>query len=261
MRGVAQKECMSRRRFFVSPELIRSNTAALTADQIHYLRDVLRLKSGDVVEVFDGEGRNYSGTILLSGEEAIIHSLAAVQCPQEPSSELTLAQALIKVDRFELVLQKATELGVREVVPLGTRYCEVRIDPSKIEARRERWQRIVRDASRQCGRALVPRVRRPLEFSEFLRASDWEKCARLLFHGHSGHAWDPSRVPPGAALVCIGPEGGWHPDEVTAASAAGFRILSLGPRILRAETAAIVTLALMQFRIADSRHASENTAG
>jgi 16S rRNA (uracil1498-N3)-methyltransferase len=241
--------------------MIRGDTAILPAEQVHYLRDVLRLKNGDIAEVFDGEGKNYSGILLFRGEEAYLSSLVPVECAQEPASALILAQALIRSDRFELVLQKATELGVHQILPLETRYCEVRINESRIEARQKRWQSIVRNASRQCGRALVPEIRCPVAFSDFLHSSEWEGTVRLMFHGRSAQAWDPAEVPAGAALACIGPEGGWHPDEAAAAAEAGFRVFSLGPRVLRAETAAIVTLALLQFRVADSRREVENAAG
>ena len=252
---------MSRRRIFVSPEMIRDSAAILPAEQVHYLRDVLRLRSGDVAEVFDGAGGNYSGTLRFSRGEARIDSLEPMECVREPESALILAQALIKSDKFELVLQKATELGVSEIQPLATHYSDVRIGEGKIEARRERWQKIVREASRQCGRAVVPEVGRPIAFPEFLHSNARKETARILFHEHSSRVWNPDRVPAGAAIVCIGPEGGWHPAEAAAAANSGFMVFSLGPRVLRAETAAIAALVLVQFRIANSRPATENGTG
>ncbi len=251
---------MSRRRVFVAQEMIRDGVALLRPEQVHYLRDVLRLRAGDTAEVFDGAGGSYRGTLRFGGGAARVDSLEPVECAEESVSAVFLAQALIKPDRFELVLQKATELGVSEILPIEARYSEFRVGERKVAEKRERWQRIVSEAARQCGRAHVPVVRLPVAFSDLLRSGEQRNASRLLFHHASTRKWHPAAVAAGPVLVCIGPEGGWHSEEAEAAADAGFQIFSLGPRILRAETAAIVSLALVQFRIANFQCEPDNSA-
>jgi 16S rRNA (uracil1498-N3)-methyltransferase len=252
---------MSRRRIYVPRDSIRDGVAFLRRDQVHYLRDVLRLKAGDPAEVFDGEGENFVGFVQIHGAETRIGELVPASCNAEPDWPLLLAIALIKTDKLELVLQKATELGVTEIQPLETRYSEVRIPEGKIASRLERWAKIVQEAARQCGRARVPKVKTPSPFLEFIRSSGPIGAARIFFHEQAARPWTPALVPAGSALVAVGPEGGWHEEELQAAGDSGFIAFNLGPRILRAETAAIAALTLVQFRVAKSGLEIENETG
>ena len=137
---------MSRRRFFVPRDQIRDGRALLPADQAHHLRDVLRIRSGAEVELFDGEGSCYTGKVEIHRAEIRIVALRKTEPAENPWTRLILAPALIKSERFEWILQKATELGVREFIPLKTRFSDIRISDSKLEARLQRWQRVVREA-------------------------------------------------------------------------------------------------------------------
>ncbi len=240
---------MSRKRFYVPGDLIRESVATLPRDQAHHLRNVLRLRNGDPVEIFDGAGTGYSGKVRYGGDEVHVDSLTIISSPETPQARLVLAQALIKADKFEWVLQKGTELGVSEFIPLETRFCDVRIPGSRIGGRIERWRRIVSEASRQCCRYSVPEVRKPMSLADLLSAETPASYKRLFLYEHAPDRWSGSLPPAGGYLLCIGPEGGWHPEEADAASGAGFDLFNLGPRILRAETAALAAVTLLQFQI------------
>ncbi len=238
---------MPRRRFFVPGNCIKGGTAVLTPDQAHHLRDVLRLRAGDEVELFDGSGSSYSGKIRSCGSRVRIELVGRIDAPPEPGNSLTLATALVKSDRFELILQKGTELGVARFLPLETSHSTVRIPPAKLHSRLERWQRIVREASKQSRRATVPEIEPPRPFAHLLASQDYAEHARVFLYEKAHEGLDAASAIGGPVLLCIGPEGGWDESEAQAAGQAGFRIMTLGSMILRAETAAIAAVSIFQF--------------
>ncbi len=221
----------------------------LPLEQAHHLREVLRLGIGDPVELFDGQGNAYEGTVEECGREVRVGRLVRMESSQIAARHIVLAPALIKLDRFEWMLEKATELGVNEFIPILTRRCNIRIPGHRIGERRQRWNRITAEASRQCGRSDLPLVRDPMEFEVLLGSNLLPPARFLLFQGAT-HLLGPELTAPAGVLLCIGPEGGWDPDEVAAAAAAGFDTFSLGPSILRSETAAIAAAALFLLRTA-----------
>jgi 16S rRNA (uracil1498-N3)-methyltransferase len=240
---------MSRRRFFIPPDSIREGIAALPADQVHHLRHVLRIGNGEEVEIFDGKGNGYSGKVELSGSRVHICGLQRLPL-QELSLRLILAAALIKPVKFEWMLQKATELGVDDIVPLNTRLSDRQIPDGKITQRLDRWDRIAKEASKQSRRFTAPTVHAPIQFSEFLAADEYAECIRNLFYEKAQERWRPDLdIPAKGIVLCIGPEGGWDESEIEQARNAGCKIFGLGPRILRAETASIVTLAILQHHL------------
>jgi 16S rRNA (uracil1498-N3)-methyltransferase len=244
---------MPRRRFFVPQKLEQNGIAVLTPDQAHHLRTVLRLRAGEEVELFDGTGLSYSGIIQSRGAEIRIGPLREVALPEAPITALALAAALIKPDRFEWILQKGTELGVERFLPLETHYSTVRIPQARLAARLDRWQRIVLEACKQSRRVTVPKVHSPLPFGALLTAPEYAAHARFLLHEKAPerlHADLPAGNP---MLLCVGPEGGWDSAEAHAAERAGFQIVSMGNRVLRAETAALAALAIFQFLLENSR--------
>lgn len=240
---------MPRRRFYIPRESIQEGMAVLPSDQAHHLRDVLRLKTGDAVEIFDGEGRGYVGNVELHGSEVLIRRLRGL--PSAGSQgHLILAAALIKSAKFEWMLQKATELGVAEILPLRTRLSEIKIRDSAIRLRLERWDRILKEAAKQCGRFAAPRLRPPLDFPEFLCREDLSSCTKFLFYEKAPDPWQPDKsLLSGKTVLCIGPEGGWDSREIEQANEAGYEAFSLGPWVLRAETAAIAAVAILQHQI------------
>ncbi len=238
---------MPRRRFFIPGDRIQNGTAILTPDQAHHLRDVLRLGAGDEVELFDGAGSAYSGRIERCGPEVRIALVRRIENAPEGTNSLALAAALVKSDRFEWILQKGTELGVARFLPLETRFSTVRVPTARVQARLQRWRRIVLEASRQSRRVTVPDIEPPRPFASLLAAPDFAPYSRFLLYEKAQERLDVASTICSPVLLCIGPEGGWDEAEALAAGHAGFRVASLGPRILRAETAASAAVSIFQF--------------
>jgi 16S rRNA (uracil1498-N3)-methyltransferase len=240
---------MSRRRFYVPRNSIQEETACLPSDQAHHLRDVLRIGSGEIVEIFDGAGKGYVGEVDLTDSAVYVRRLQSIPT-EEPRVRLVLAAALIKSSKFEWILQKATELGIHEIIPLKTRFSEIEIPSSKVTLRLDRWDRIIREASKQCRRSSAPRMHAPRAFADFLSADDFSSCSRFLFYEKASDPWRPEQsVLSERAVVCVGPEGGWDSGEIERAREAGWQVCSLGPWVLRAETAAIAAVSIIQHHI------------
>ena len=238
---------MPRRRFFVPQKLEQNGIAVLTPDQAHHLRIVLRLRAGEEVELFDGTGLSYSGIIQSRGAVIRIGPLREVALPEAPRTALALAAALIKPDRFEWILQKGTELGVERFLPLETAFSTVRIPQARLGARMERWQRIVREACKQSRRVTIPEVHFPMPLAALLTAPEYAAHVRFMLYEKASERLTAGLKPGNPALLCVGPEGGWDATEVHAAEDAGYRIVGMGTRVLRAETAALAALAIFQF--------------
>jgi len=241
---------MTRRRFFAPPSAFNfgKRTVMLTSDEARHLREVLRLKTGDEVQVFDGEGKEFRAAVSQARREfaelEIRDEIEAMR-PESPL-ELTLAVALLKGEKFDLVVQKGTELGVKRVIPLVTRYADIKLrDESDAAKRVARWQRIALEAAKQSGRAVVPEVTPPLPFGSIIRENS---C--LMFSERGGQPLNTD-VKTTSITAIIGSEGGWSDEELHEAAAAGVPIVTLGGRVLRAETAAIATVALLQHRYGD----------
>jgi len=241
---------MTRRRFFAPPSAFNfgKRTVTLASDEARHLREVLRLKPGDEVQVFDGEGKEFRAAVSQARREfaelEIRDEIDAMR-PESPL-ELTLAVALLKGEKFDLVVQKGTELGVNQFVPLITRYADIRLRDEADGAKRvARWQRIALEAAKQSGRAVVPQVTMPVPFESVIRDNS---C--LLFSERDGQSLDTDSKLQSVTAI-IGSEGGWSDEELDQARKSGVPIVTLGGRILRAETAAIATAALLQHRYGD----------
>ena len=227
-----------RHRFFVPHVLAAGATVALEGDELHHAR-VLRLHDGEEVEVFDGRGGAW---IAAARALPSLEVLRAVDVDREPRVALHLAMAIINLDKFELVLQKATELGVHSIVPLVTERIEVRAE--RYRGKSERWQKIVFEAVKQSGRARIPVVESPATFDDVVH----RHATKIVFDA------DTAPSPPApfdSAILFVGPEGGWSEGELRAAAENGCAFARLGPRRLRAETAGIVATALMAARSGD----------
>lgn len=236
------------RRFYTPKENIDEKSVRLGEEETRHARDVLRLKTGDEVRVFDGEGREFSCSIERVGKKESLLAISAKVEPASPESdlELTLAVALLKGEKFDLVIQKAVELGVTSLVPLETARCDVKIkDAGK---KLDRWRKIALEACKQSGRARLMEIADVTDFQRFIGRD--EAGFRILFSERGGQ--DFSKIKPGKKITAvIGPEGGWESSELSAAGDKGFLITTLGGRILRAETAAISIAAILQHRFGD----------
>lgn len=243
---------MPRRRFFVRRDQVRETGAVLTPDQAHHLRDVLRLRPGAEVELFDGEGLSWAGKIEFHGDKIHIGALRQLESTASGGSGFVVAPALIKADKFEWMLQKGTELGVDRFIPLETRFSLVRVPAARLASRMERWRRIVTEASKQCRRPAVPVIDKPVPWGEFLADSARSDCPKFLLYEKAAAGIPIEPLHLDRMLLCVGPEGGWDASEADAAAQAGFRLVSLGPNILRAETAALAAITVFQFLL--NRH-------
>ncbi len=244
---------MSRRRFYASPDRITPPRVSLSSDETHHLVRVLRLQTGDEVFVFDGVENEYRCRVLSAkagrAELEIIERLAdTVESPLE----LTLAQAVAKGEKFDLVVQKATELGVSRIAPLLTENTDVKLKSEQADKRVERWRRISLESLKQSGRRRLVDIRPPATVAEFIDENAGSDLL-IVFSERGGvtlrQALAECDRPRISALV--GPEGGWSDAELLLLEQRGAKAVTLGPRVLRTETAAIVALALLQHALGD----------
>jgi 16S rRNA (uracil1498-N3)-methyltransferase len=249
---------MTRRRFY-APRIAfaaDSDTITLSADEARHARDVLRLGRGDEVFVFDGAGREYRCVIADIASRSMTLTVAEETQPAKPESplDLTLAVALLKGEKFDLVVQKATELGVTTLVPLITTRADVRIREPQDAARRvERWQRIALESAKQCGRARLTLVNAPTNVDEFFR-SITDVHLGVMFTARDGGSVEvafETKPEFKSVIAMVGSEGGWTDDEISQARKHQWQLVTLGGRTLRAETAAIVAATLLQHRFGD----------
>ena len=248
---------MARRRFYAPRLAFAADgaTVTLSAEEARHARDVLRLSRGDEVLVFDGEGSEYR-CVMASLEPGpttleVIETLPAK--PESPLS-LTLAVALLKGEKFDLVVQKATELGVTKLVPLITARADVRIrEPQDAGRKVDRWQRIALEAAKQCGRARLMPVEAPVDLNEFCRSIDDLQLHVMFTERDGGSLETATETKPEFKniVAMVGSEGGWTDHEIESARETGWKLVTLGGRTLRAETAAIAVAVLLQHRFGD----------
>jgi 16S rRNA (uracil1498-N3)-methyltransferase len=226
----------------------------LDQDAIQYLRHVLRLGQGAKLLLFDGSGQEYLAEVTESRPTRVELKILSTTRPEvESPLRITLAQALLRGNAFDRVLTDATELGARAIVPI---LCARTVPQSKgreAEAKVQRWEKILEAAAAQSGRVLVPRIEYPMLLADFLSRRN-EGLKLVLWESGPPAAGLPAEASAEATLL-VGPEGGFQEDEVQAAQAQGFRVWSLGPRILRADTAGPAALAILQDRFGDGRKA------
>lgn len=249
---------MTRRRFYAPVKAFAADHVTLATDEARHLRDVLRLGPGDKIYIFDGEGREFQCVIEESRRDWASLRVVDEVSAAKPESELnlTLAIALLKGEKFDLVVQKATELGVTAIQPVITQRADVRLKDDQDAKRVTRWQRIALEASKQSGRARVPRIAGPVSFDSLVRKSDTQRAThQLMFSEREGDTLaeiiKSQTDLPMSVTAIVGSEGGWADEEIAQARAAEWQIVTLGGRILRAETAAIAVVVLLQHLFGD----------
>lgn len=235
---------MSAHRFHV-PEAAPGARVALPEHSAHHARDVLRLRPGAPVRVFDGRGSEFEAVLEAVSRQGVSAKVTAVAAarPESPL-RVVLAVSPLRGDRMEMVVQKATELGVAEIHPVVTTRTDAAARPALKGSRQERWDKVASGAAEQSGRAVVPHVA-PTRTLDALLADPFAGLKVMFVE--RGPAPRLSLLPrPLEVLLLVGPAGGWEEAEVTRAGAAGFVPASLGPRILRAETAAVTAVSAVQ---------------
>lgn len=234
-------------RFFSPPDNFSEHVVVLDTAETRHLRDVLRVKIGEVVNVFDGLGNEFVCKLTDVGNTRSELEIIEKTDPSAPEScfRLTLAAVMLKGEKYDLVVQKAVELGVTKLVPLWSARCDVR---SKDSVRRvERWRKIALEASKQAGRATLIEIEEPITLNAFI---DRAEKPTVMFSERDGIHLDVDPETRNMTAI-VGPEGGWNDTELAAARSAGISIVTLGGRILRAETAAIAIAAILQNRYGD----------
>lgn len=243
-------------RFFVPPGQIAGSSLCITGSDVHHIAKVLRLKAGDRIVVTDGTGREYIAQLTdvsLQKVEAVIRESYAAG--NEPPIDVYLLQGLPKGEKMELIIQKCTEIGIRKIIPVQMERTVIKLPGDKAKQRRERWQRIAGEAAKQCQRSVIPEIAPVCDLDRAIKGlpegttlvMPWEeeKAVGLkeFFRKNSPMI--------GPIALIIGPEGGISPQEASWAMEQGARGVSLGPRILRTETAGLVALSIVLYELGD----------
>ncbi len=236
---------MSLPRFHV-PEAAPGARLTLPEHAAHHAREVLRLRAGAAVRIFDGLGNEFEATLNAVARAGVEARLGGRVTPRPESPlRIVLGLAPLKGDRMEIVIRKATELGVAEVWPVVTARTDAAARPALKGSRMERWEKVASGAAEQCGRAVVPPVAPTLTLASFLERP-WTGLRVLFLETGETAPLASLPRPTQSVLALVGPAGGWEPTEADRLRAAGFVATSLGPRILRAETAAIAAVTALQ---------------
>ncbi|MFZ5592299.1 MAG: 16S rRNA (uracil(1498)-N(3))-methyltransferase [Bacillota bacterium] len=241
-------------RFFVAPQQLDGPLVHIEGSDAKHISRVLRLGPGDQIMLLDGNGRAARARIVAVHKDTVTCSiLEYTAATGEPPLRVILLQALPKGDKLEQIIQKAVELGVHEVWPVQTRRCVVQLAGEKATARQNRWQRVAYEAAKQCRRPAVPQVRMLLAWADALAALPPSTLLILPWEEEAGTGLKSvlNQPVPATVAVAVGPEGGWAPEEVELARRHGARTVSLGPRILRTETAGPAVLAALMFHWGD----------
>ncbi len=244
---------MSQHRFYIPPADWNPAALQLGQDESHHCLDVLRLGVGDRVIAFNGQGVEVTAEITLAHKKGVSLHVLTTQKTSPPPAKILLGQAIPKGRNMDLIIEKATELGAAEIIPLLSERTVVRLDAAEAAKKQEKWQRVAIEACKQCGQNWLPLVRPPASVERFLAA---RPVADLLLIAAIENGAERLKdilkdLPrkPASALILIGPEGDFTPAEMGLAKSFGCQPMTLGPIILRTETAAIYSLSVLTHEI------------
>lgn len=241
------------RRFFIASEQLKQNAPLLTGSDVHHLRSVLRLRAGDVIIVFDGQGQEYEARIMsIEPDRVALSLLAPLATKAESPLDLTLAQGYLKDKKMDRLVRPLTEIGVTRWMPFLAKRSVSEPSNQRLQARCQRWQKLSLEAVKQCGRSRMMTIE-PARSLDGALAHVRDDDMKLVFYEKflSVSMAQYPNPQPDRVFILIGPEGGFELPEVAAAEAKGFSVVGMGPRILRAETAALTACALIQHRYGD----------
>jgi 16S rRNA (uracil1498-N3)-methyltransferase len=238
-------------RSYVETSLAVGQTVALPEDVANHLVRVMRLREGESCVLFNGDGQDYVATLMKLGKrDAQVRIDAVTAVDNESPLHITLLQGIARGEKMDLILQKATELGVQAIVPVNAERTEVKLDAARAEKRLAHWRSVVVSACGQSGRASIPTVSAPQTLLEAARAMPAD-ALKLTLDPLGEHRLSTLDAVAGGVVIAIGPEGGWSPRDRQALRESGFQGLQLGPRILRTETAGLAAIAAVQARLGD----------
>lgn len=243
-------------RFFISSDQIKDNSVILKGEDRHHLLNVLRRGPGDEITVLNGKGEEYLVRITEATVDQVKGEIVKqMERQSEPRVKITLVQSLPKADKFEWILQKNTELGVSRFQPVFTERSNIKLDQAAQSRKLERWNKIIQEAAEQSGRQIIPVLEPIRRWSEMLAAYSGAGLVLIPWEGESGQSLKQvlERQPgiPGSVTVLIGPEGGFSLKEVEEAKEKGAIPVTLGPRILRTETAGLVVASALLYHFGD----------
>ena len=236
---------MAKHRLYIDSTITIGNEIHLRMDRMHYIMNVLRLTIDDSLIIFDGSGHEYFAEIIEVKKKYVTLIPRELTYYEKPSPRtIRIGQCLIKKSKMDLMLQKTTELGVNVVVPLISKYSVIKIKKSNERLKKDHWEKIARSACEQCGRNFIPEIENPRLLDEFIN----EKSSnfKIILDPTSSKTFNEINPQDRNIDILIGPEGGFHNREIEVAGRNKFVRVSMGPRILRAETAAISAISIIQ---------------
>jgi 16S rRNA (uracil1498-N3)-methyltransferase len=244
------------RRFFIDKGIPETGSVSITGREARHIRTVLRMKKGEMLILVDGGGQAYEATIEAVHDKEVMVSITKTIPPLPPSPiKVSLAQALIKSNPMEYCIQKATELGIYTIQPFYAERTVIQLKSAHLKNKMERWMEIIKSACKQCGRVTLPVLHTPLLFEEMINNTPDKGILKIVLWEDENKV-DLRRLlktaePVERVFVMVGPEGGFTLNEINLAKAADFHTVSLGKRTLRAETAAVSLLSIIQYEWGD----------
>ena len=240
-------------RLYIPQALSEGETLTATGQPAHHVKNVLRLRPGAPLRLFNGSGEEHEATLRDVGRAQItLAVLAPVATVAPPSIRISLVQGIARNDRMDLILQKAVELGVAVIQPLWMQRSQKHLKGERLDKRLQHWQGIVISACEQCGRASLPELLEPLDYHAWVERASGTGL-RLMLQPDGGHTLQDMDAPVEDVMLLVGPEGGLAPEERASANRSGFTGIRLGQRILRTETAGLAALAGIQLLWGDYR--------
>jgi len=238
---------MALTRLFIHEELRPGRAVQLDAEQARYIGRALRLRPGDTLTVFNGESGEFEASLTSIGKtSAEVTVRAQIETDTESALKVHLVQGVSRGERMDVVVQKATELGVKRISPVLTEYGVVKLDGDRAGKRREHWQKIANSACEQSGRTRPPLIDDPVPLKTWFGAKTDASDVDLILRPGAATSMASLEAPQTKVCLLIGPEGGFSEVEYEDAEVAGFTAVSLGPRVLRTETAAIAAVAVAE---------------
>lgn len=242
-------------RLFAPLSLQPDTQVSLSGEQARYVGKVLRLRPGDSVTMFNGISGEYAASIAsISRSEVILNITEYLDINVESPLHIHLLQCVSRGERMDFVVQKTTELGVQRITPVMSKFSVVKLDKDRAEKRQQHWEKVATSACEQCGRNVLPQIDLPVALQSWFGDNldtQANTASRLMLAPGASEKLSSLELPGAAAIILIGPEGGFSDAEYEQAAVAGFRHIGFGPRILRTETAAIAAVTALQSRFGD----------